>query len=357
MHSRYAHEALDRTMQDICGNDKPFGGKTVAFGSDFQQTLPIVPQGSQEDIISVSLPRSHLWKSMQVLNLHVNMHLLNRRCDTLSRDEEQVFADWLLSIGHGENISNEGTIPFNPRMRVDDANSLIKAIYPHINEAVPSPQYFLDRIILTPRNSDVNQINASVLQRMPGSEIVFHSADSVKMEPGADKEPEALPVEFLRSLEASGLPPSELRLKPGCPLILLRNLAPGRGLCNGTRMVLKRATTCVLEVEIIGGTHNGELAFIPRITLIPSTISGYSFRLRRRQFPVRLAFAMTINKSQGQSVQHVGLELREPVFSHGQLYVALSRATSSQRVKILLPPTVSECRVRNVVYPEIFHLL
>ncbi|KIJ05188.1 hypothetical protein PAXINDRAFT_93785 [Paxillus involutus ATCC 200175] len=52
----------------------------------------------------------------------------------------------------------------------------------------------------------------------------------------------------------------------------------------------------------------------------------YPIPLRRRQFPVRLAFCMTINKSQGQSVQYVGLDLRTPVFSHGQLYVALSRA-------------------------------
>jgi hypothetical protein len=122
-------------------------------------------------------------------------------------------------------------------------------------------------------------------------------------------------------------------------------------------MILKQATQHVLEVEILGGEHNGELAFIPRITLLPSKLTGFSFCLRRRQFPVRLAFAMTINKAQGQSVHYVGLDLREPVFSHGQLYVALSWATSSQRIKILLPQSTTECCVRNVVYPEMHHLL
>lgn len=112
-------------------------------------------------------------------------------------------------------------------------------------------------------------------------------------------------------------------------------------------------------VEIIGGKHNGELAFIPRITLIPSISehAGFKFQLRRCQFPVRLAFAMTIIKAQGQLLRHVGLDLREPVFAHGQLYVALSRATSSKHIKILLPSTTSDCRVHNVVYPEIFNLL
>ena len=135
---------------------------------------------------------------------------------------------------------------------------------------------------------------------------------------------------------------------------LLRNLAPGRGLCNGTRMIFKHATHRVLEVEILGGKHNGEIAFIPRIALHSSAPAGFHFQLNRRQFPVRLAFSMTINKAQGQSVRHIGLDLWESVFSHGQLYVALSHATSSQHISILLPPDATDCCVWNVVYVEIF---
>ena len=74
--------------------------------------------------------------------------------------------------------------------------------------------------------------------------------------------------------------------------------------------------------------------------------------LRRRQFPVQLAFAMTMNKSQGQSLKHVGLDLRTPVFSHGQLYVGLSRCTSGNRLKILVKD-VDGGRTGNVVYNEI----
>lgn len=153
---------------------------------------------------------------------------------------------------------------------------------------------------------------------------------------------------------APGLPPGELSLKVGCPLILLRNLSPDRGLCNGTRMILRRAGDRVLEVEVIGGQFHGEVAFIPRITLTPSGKDAeFAFTLRRRQFPVRLAFAMTINKAQDQSVQFVGLDLRVPVFSHGQLYVALSRATSRHRIKVLLAETAEASRAINIVYPEV----
>ena len=75
--------------------------------------------------------------------------------------------------------------------------------------------------------------------------------------------------------------------------------------------------------------------------------------LCRRQFPVRLAFAMTINKSQGQSVTHVGLDLRTAVFAHGQLYVALSRCTSPSRIKVMFAEEQEDMRTMNIVYQEV----
>ena len=120
-------------------------------------------------------------------------------------------------------------------------------------------------------------------------------------------------------------------------------------------MVLVRMSRRVLEVRLIGGEHDGELALIPRITLAPMEgQTGLAFILKRMQFPLRLAFALTINKAQGQSAEHVGIDLRIPVFSHGQLYVALSRATSGQNIQVLLPEGERDsCRVQNVVYPEV----
>ena len=91
---------------------------------------------------------------------------------------------------------------------------------------------------------------------------------------------------------------------------------------------------------------------IPRITLSP-TADKIPIPLCRRQFPVWVSFSMTVNKSQGQSVWHVGLNLQTPVFSHGQLYVALSRCTSGDRIKVLLPAQCEDRRTPNVVYNEI----
>ena len=134
--------------------------------------------------------------------------------------------------------------------------------------------------------------------------------------------------------------------------MILRNLDPEQGLCNGTRCILIRSTRRVLEVRILGGDHHGKCAFIPRIKLSPPE-SVVGFCLQRKQFPVRLAFAMTINKAQGQSVKVVGINLRSPVFTHGQLYVALSRCTTASQMKILFPEGIEGTQTTNIVYPEV----
>ena len=308
-------------------------------------------KGSREEVVSATIQHSYLWNHIEVHHLKKNMRLDQT-------PEEQDFAKSLLDIGHGRGTTSDGVLKLPVEMvcRSSDSNELIDAIYPDIRGRHPPPNYFLGRSILAPRNKDVDGINLEILDRMGGEEITMLSADSVDCEAGADGDlNDAIPIEYLRSLDASGLPPGELKMKLGCPLILLRNLAPAKGLCNGARMVLLRAMGRVLEVQLIGGDHDGEIALIPRVTLTPSAKnSNHAFVLRRRQFPVKLAFAMSINKAQGQSFKHVGVDLQMPVFSHGQLYVALSRATSKSRIKVLLPrDNLASCKTTNIVYPEV----
>ena len=91
--------------------------------------------------------------------------------------------------------------------------------------------------------------------------------------------------------------------------------------------------------------------FIPRIDCT-SNEGDLPFKLFRRQLPIRLCFAMTINKSQGQTLHTVGVDLRTPVFTHGQLYVALSRVTDVGRLKVLLPEENGRKTI-NEVYEEV----
>jgi hypothetical protein len=344
---RYAIEALDRTFRDLRDNNEPFGGVTVIMGGDFQQVLPVIPKGSREQILNATLTRSHLWNDVHVIHLHQNMRL---QADPDSNE----FAQWLLKIGHGEHCEDNHQIQIPEDMRCNDIESLMNFIYPHLHStSQPPAEYFLNRMILAPRNADVYTVNETLLDRMHGEVKTFYSADQIIHESGADDLSHLLITpEFLRSVKSASLPPGELRIKIGCPLILMRNLSPSHGLCNGSRMIVIGMTDRVLQVRLIGGDHHGQIALIPRISLTPTSTPNYTFKMRRRQFPVQLAFAITIHRSQGQSVKYVGVDLRIPVFAHGQLYVAFSRVTSRRNLKVLLPHDNITSETNNVVYHD-----
>jgi len=111
----------------------------------------------------------------------------------------------------------------------------------------------------------------------------------------------------------------------------------------------------VLQYRIISKDRRfrGKVVLIPRIRLSPNALP---VPLKRLQFPVRLPFAMTINKSQGQSVEHAGINLQTSIFSHRQLYVAFSRCNSPLNISVLLPEQSQESRrTLNVVYKEVFN--
>jgi ATP-dependent DNA helicase PIF1 len=95
----------------------------------------------------------------------------------------------------------------------------------------------------------------------------------------------------------------------------------------------------VIDAEIVLGQHVGKRVFLPRIPLYPTDDEMFPFEFKREQFPIRLSFDMTINKAQGQTIPDVGIFLPDAVFSHGQLYVALSWATAKQHVNVLAYPT------------------
>jgi ATP-dependent DNA helicase PIF1 len=222
-------------------------------------------------------------------------------------------------------------------MKCNTVSQLITDIFPEdilSRERVP-----IDRAILAPLNSVADDVNAEVLQRMPGDEFIFLSRDTIIEDENPPQHrrrrfnPPTYPAEFLNSQEPPGCSPHRLVLKRGCPVILLRNLDVEKGLCNGTRLWVRQCNRTVIQAEIATGRCAGDVVFIPRIP-INVTHPNIPFKFCRMQFPLKPAFAMTINKSQGQTLGKVGICLRSQVFSHGQLYVALSRATSPADIKI-----------------------
>lgn len=325
MAPKYALKIMDRTLRDIMKSNIPFGGKIVILGGDFRQILPIKEKGTKSEIINLSIKFSKVWKFFLIYSLTENIRAL---------PEEKDFIEFLLSVGNGST---------------NDDNDIIK-----LPERIIAPRFdeLSQFVILSARNADVDEINKRVVQLLDSvGETKFTSIDSTE-NCGNDNNTEVILPEYLHSLSPPSLPPYELKLRINTVVILIRNLSINEGLCNGTRLLIKGLSNNLLQCEILTGDKKGKIVFLNRISLYCENI--YPFTFKRRQFPIKLAFAMTINKAQGQTFKKISLDLKKDVFNQGQLYVAISRVRSYDSVKIYLGSQRSESNIKNYVYKEIF---
>ena len=207
------------------------------------------------------------------------------------------------------------------------------------------PGWLEGRTILAPTNKEVDTLNDVMQDFLSDTGIKLQSADTLENPEDAFR----FNSEYLHTLRPNGFPQHILNLKSGMPIMLLRNINPRQGLCNGTRLIFDKCLdNKLLQCRIV---ESGRIVLIPRITFIPKP-GEFPFEWQRRQFPVRPAFAMTINKSQGQTLKFAGIWLRGQVFTHGQLYVACSRVGSPSHLRFALMKD-QQGNASNIVYHEV----
>ena len=355
---RYNLEALDRTLRDLTENpDDPFGGKIIILAGDFRQCLTVIQRANRAQIVEMCINKSHLWRHFQVHMLTENMRVKASGDPIL-----EAFDKWTLGLGEGTvNDENGRVIIPEDMITIIKPNTIkdnkveercmeifCRKVFPNLETNILDPKWLEGRAILAPTNKEVDTINDMMETWVPGESTKLSSADTFE-----NKQDEMrFNTEYLNTLSPNGFPKHIIALKPGMPLMLLRNINPKEGLCNGTKLIYLRTLNLRLLVCKLAGS--GKEVLIPRIKFT-SDSGSFSFDWARIQFPVRVAFSTTINKSQGQTLKEVGVWLRSPVFSHGQFYVACSRVgnPASLRIAIMQPPGKQVAQTDNVIFREV----
>ena len=372
MLNKLCFEALDRSMRDLASpedKDKKFGGKLVLVSGDFRQLLPVMEKANRAKIVGHTLKHSRLWdKDVVKFRLKQNMRVQkemdkypnNEALHDKLKDHEQ----WLLKLGEGKlpsegGIDGSNIIEVPSDMCLDSKDDVVEAVFNDFEDNIGNADYFKSKVLLAATNEIVNEVNDEMVERIPGDAQTLHSIDTV----GDVDSQTQFPTEFLNSLSLSGMPEHELKLKPDTVVILLRNIDIKGGHCNGTRYLVKHVGQYRLvlhKLDYEEGDKN-KVLILPRIPLRYGGKS-FPFELTRLQFPIKIAFALTINRAQGQSVTTCGILLPKNVWTHGQIYVAFSRCGNPNNLYVWAEQSQfkdyekldpEKTYVKNVVYQEV----
>ena len=176
-----------------------------------------------------------------------------------------------MNVGEGKyrtSYEEENELLLIPDDIISKKGNLIEEIF---GEQINIDNMYLnDTVILAPTNNDVIEMNNNILNILEGKYHEYLSEDTATDDNGENLDI-MLPTEFLNSSTPNGLPRHKLYLKIGASIILLRNLNLNEGLCNGTRLTVIKLLKYCIQTKIITGKNIGNIVFILRICLSPST--------------------------------------------------------------------------------------
>ncbi|XP_055714240.1 uncharacterized protein LOC129808488 [Phlebotomus papatasi] len=337
--------AVNEFLQELEHTTVPFGGKVMVMGGDFRQILPVVQYGDRSHILEKCVLENACWPLFRSLKLHHNQR---------AAIGQEAFATHLNDVGEGRTNNELGLHVFDSNNCVITINNLIQKVFGK-SRILPD-----DCAILCPRRDACQQVNHRINDRLPGEGRSYRASNRIVDED--DKARMRYNDEFLDAQNPAGLAPQVLLLKKGSIIMLIRNLDSKMGLCNGTRLRVLQTHNHLIKCVVLNGIRKGVTIHLPRIDITTTENDDVPVNFTRRQFPVIGAFAMTINKSQGQTLRRVGLYLPSPVFAHGHLYVAMSRVRHMEDIQVVISHgrlgiADNDRQTKNIVYEEIIQRL
>jgi hypothetical protein len=328
MISQSVADTVDRSFQDIMNDTRPFGGKTIMFTGDFKQLLPVVRGGKGEN---VTIKRCSWWPHVRRLQF----------CQNFRACQDPEFASMLETVGTGALTE----VPIPQECRANNVDDLVDRVFGNdLTNADASA------MILTLTLDDADIVNNYCITKCVGYCREAYAADVFLN----CRQPDMYPPEIVASIRMPGVPPSCLQLKLGGRYMIIKNMS--KGIFNGVRcqLVAFAGNKCVF-IKLISGPAAGTTTLLPACVFnISPEQSGLPFNIRRRQFPLILAYAVTVHKAQGQTLAKVGLYISTAIFTHGQLYTALSRTRGWRNIAVLSTLPHSES-IANCVCQHVLH--
>lgn len=321
---------IDRTLRRLNASTAAFADKVIILSGDFHQGCPIIRSASftidtYSQVLNASIRSNELFKRFTTFKLEDSMRFTN-----------PAWVGFLKQVAKGEGEPILGGRIGESRMQLPPTVKTLSAMPKNLSDdlnPLEVPHY------LAPHHAEVNAYNTREVRSRASTSIsirmkafyIFPQLGSARF---ADVE----------HLTFAGIPPDELQIYLGMPVMLLRNLFVSQGVCNGSMAEIVDIQTNDIEVRLI----DSQACFTLHRINFPMPL-GTTKNAIRVQFPIVPAFAVTISKSQGKTLSSYSLDLTQPCFMHGQLYVALSRIQNEQQLTVISPSRM----VTNIVYQNL----
>jgi hypothetical protein len=312
-----------------------FAGKILITIGDNHQITPVIKRGTREQILASSFYQSHFFGACEKFAFTKNLRLIG------ASPEQLAYAELIDDITVGRYDREGGEVfrrETDEDTSADERAGQTKVVLPTIKtfllpgQAIDfvHPDGFggtsiRDSCILAATNERVDHWNTEIQKLNPKPAVDLLSADEIdQCDDPKGYLSALLTTEVLNRFSRSEIPDHKLTLKEGDVCILLRSMDRKRGFTSNRRVRIVKISTFAVRVQLLD-EPTAVFAIIPRVTFNATLPYGHSFTIARKQFPLRLAYSLSINKAQGQTLNRVLLDITVSRFSHGHLYVALSR--------------------------------